>query len=87
MLLTILISALAAGPATVPNAVLRTPMGQSGGTAGKCLQTRVREAKDGPPLGASTLVDLPPGDLHLTVERTINGCQVPTIIRYGIGRR
>jgi hypothetical protein len=28
---------------------------------------------------------LPPGDLHLTVERQVDGCREPVIVRYNIG--
>jgi hypothetical protein len=28
---------------------------------------------------------LPPGDLHLTVERQIDGCHQPVIVRQNIG--
>ena len=31
------------------------------------------------------LDQLPPGDLHLTVERQINGCHQPVVVRQNIG--
>ena len=34
---------------------------------------------------AQRLDRLPPGDLHLTVERQVNGCHQPTIVRQNIG--
>jgi hypothetical protein len=37
------------------------------------------------PLRARRLGDLPPGDLHLTVDRRINGCHQPVIVRQNIG--
>lgn len=33
------------------------------------------------------LTELPPGDAYLAVERRIGQCQVPIIVRYGIGGR
>ena len=37
------------------------------------------------PLRAQRLGELPPGDLHLTVERRVNGCHQPVIVRENIG--
>jgi hypothetical protein len=34
---------------------------------------------------AQRLDQLPPGDLHLTVERQVNGCHQPVIVRENIG--
>jgi hypothetical protein len=34
---------------------------------------------------AQRLDQLPPGDLHLTVERQVNGCHQPVIVRQNIG--
>jgi hypothetical protein len=34
---------------------------------------------------AQRLDRLPPGDLHLTVEREVNGCHEPVIVRQNIG--
>lgn len=31
---------------------------------------------------AKRLGDMPKADLHLTVDRRVNGCPVPTIVRY-----
>jgi hypothetical protein len=35
--------------------------------------------------GAQRLDQLPPGDLHLTVERQVNGCHQAVIVRENIG--
>jgi hypothetical protein len=37
------------------------------------------------PPRAQRLGDLPPGDLHLTVDRRVNGCHQPAIVRENIG--
>jgi len=37
------------------------------------------------PLRAQRLGELPPGDLHLTVDRRVNGCHQPVIVRENIG--
>jgi hypothetical protein len=36
------------------------------------------------PPRAQRLDELPPGDLHLTVVREVNGCHEPTIVRQNI---
>jgi hypothetical protein len=51
---------------------------------------RVEHARDGavlqaPPARARRLDDLPAGDLHLTVERVVDGCREPAIVRQGYG--
>lgn len=43
-----------------------------------------RQAK-GQVLRPQLLGELPPGDLHLTVQREVNGCPVPTVVRQNIG--
>ena len=37
------------------------------------------------PPRAQRLGELPPGDLHLTVDRRVNGCHQPVIVRENIG--
>lgn len=40
------------------------------------------------PPRAERLDRLPPGDLRLTVERTVGGCRIPVIVRQNfVGRR
>ena len=39
----------------------------------------------GEPVRAERLGELPPGNLILAVVRNIDKCQVPVIVRYGIG--
>jgi len=34
---------------------------------------------------ADRLIDLPPGNLYLTVQRHVDNCVVPAIVRTGIG--
>lgn len=51
---------------------------------------RVEHAGDGavleaPPARARRLDELPAGDLHLTVERVVDGCREPVIVRQGYG--
>lgn len=38
-----------------------------------------------PPPPARRLDQLPPGNLELTVQREVDGCIEPVIIRYGVG--
>ena len=39
----------------------------------------------GPSVRAQRLGELPPGDLHLTVERQVGGCHQPVIVRENLG--
>jgi hypothetical protein len=38
-------------------------------------------------LGVQKLNELPAADLYKTVYRRIGGCEVPIIVRYGVGGR
>lgn len=38
-----------------------------------------------PGVTARRLDQLPAGDLHLAVERRINGCHIPVVVRQGFG--
>ena len=42
--------------------------------------------KKGERLGDRKLSELPPGDLYMAVYRRIDGCEVPIIAGYGMGR-
>lgn len=56
-------------PYAAAPATCRTPMRQANGM-------RVEPRKLG---------ELPPGDLHLTVVREVEGCPEPTVVRQGYG--
>ena len=72
-------------------AATRTPSAHhatGAGATAKCDRFgRVQQADALPrsPVRAQRLGELPPGDLRLTVDRRINGCHQPVIVRQNIG--
>ena len=87
MLLTILLLAEVTVTLNAPPAPTFVP-----GTFAPCVSTRPRQANGKavarippPTARAAPLGELPSGGLHLTVVRTIGGCQVPTLIKDGYG--
>lgn len=60
---------------------------QDAGRAGpeECRTLRVDRARRGAAT-PSRLGDLPPGDLHLTVQREVDGCLQDVIVNTGYGR-
>jgi hypothetical protein len=56
---------------------------------GKCLADRMIFADDKTPRAGKAeprkLGELPPGRLYLSVDRQVDGCRQPVIVRYGIG--
>ena len=68
-----------------PVAVVQTPYAKATATGERCQRSDVILAKPGEAPRANKLVELPPGDLLLTVVREEDGCQKPVIVRYGIG--
>ena len=64
------------------------PQASSAGAPAKCDRFgRMEQAtvlRQSGPL-AQRLDRLPPGDLHLTVERQVNGCHQPVIVRENSG--
>jgi len=82
MILALLPLAAAATPTQT------APHSTSAGTPAKCDRFgRMEQAsvlrRAGP--RAQRLDRLPPGDLHLTVERQVNGCHQPAIVRENFG--
>jgi len=77
--------------ALLPLAAAATPTHRPAAQAGapaKCDRFgRMEQAtvQRGPSVRAQRLDRLPPGDLHLTVERQVNGCHQPVIVRENIG--
>ena len=76
--------------ALLPLAAAATPAPHAAGAAApaKCDRFgRMEQAsvlrQAGP--RAQRLDQLPPGDLHLTVDRQIDGCHQPTIVRQNFG--
>ena len=51
----------------------------------ECTDVRVRHAEETKNIRGQRLGELPPGDLILAVDREIDGCRKPVIVRYGIG--
>jgi hypothetical protein len=39
------------------------------------------------PLPFHKLTELPPADAYSAVYRTVNGCESPIVVKYGIGGR
>jgi hypothetical protein len=58
---------------------------QSGTRTARCFNAKPQQADFGNTKGKK-LGELPPANLYLTVVREINRCQIPVVIRYGIGR-
>lgn len=55
-------------------------------TAATCADPAlIHQAKPNRKAKMSKLTDLPPANLYLSVLRAVDGCQVPVIVRYGIG--
>ena len=76
-----LLATLAAS-ATTPT-VVRTPEAPAPARCGP----RVAYAKNGAKMrGIHPLNEEPPASEYLTVVRTIGGCQIPAVVRTGIGR-
>jgi hypothetical protein len=64
------------------------PAGQANAATAKCDRFgRMDQASvlRMPSPRAQRLNELPPGDLHLTVEREVNGCHEPVVVRENIG--
>jgi hypothetical protein len=55
--------------------------------ARQCVDTEMRYAdeKDGGTPKARTLDTLPPADLHLAVQRDVDGCIEPVVVRQNVG--
>jgi hypothetical protein len=80
MRLAILILSLA-----VPVAAAAAPPAALPKTPGKCPSDRVVFADRDGKVEAKRLGELPPGSLYLSVDRQVDGCRQPVIVRYGIG--
>ena len=86
----ILLPPSAASATPVPSAThaMPSPAAQANAAPAKCDRFgRVDQASvlRNPSPRAQRLGDLPPGDLHLTVERQVNGCHQPVVVSRNIG--
>ena len=79
-ILALLPLAAAATPTHHPAAQASTPAKCD--RFGRMEQATVQR---GPSVRPQRLDRLPPGDLHLTVERQVGGCHQPVIVRQNIG--
>ena len=83
------LAATAAQPQAAPPAASPPAAGQRAAPEKpRCDRfARVEHAGDGAVLQAPRrrLDELPAGDLHLTVERVVDGCREPVIVRQGYG--
>ena len=81
MRLSILILSLAlpAAAAAAPPAALPKQDGR------ECPADRARFGDGRPKAETRRLGELPPGALYLSVDRKVDGCRQPVIVRYGIG--
>jgi hypothetical protein len=76
--LLILLSAVPATAAVAPPARMNSPL--------RCPNDRpVFVGEKGDEARPKRLAELPPAKLYLSVDRTVNGCREPVIVRYGIG--
>ena len=74
----LLAAAIVASAALPPNA----PAPQAG-----CARTTVHHAvQQGRPPQPRRLVELPPANAYAAVYRRVAGCEVPVVVRYGVGR-
>ena len=83
-----MIAALSLALLPTPAAATPTPQAAAASAPAKCdrfghMDQASVLRRTGP--RAQRLDQLPPGDLHLTVERQINGCHQPVIVRQNLG--
>ena len=79
----LLVALLALSPAS-------TPLRPADGAAPRpdCPNARTYFADKSPGAGVARRLDqLPPGRLELTVQREVDGCPIPAVLREGIGGR
>jgi hypothetical protein len=76
---------MAAGEKGVINPNARAELGLCPQTAAQTAADRVRKA-GGRDL-FHKLTELPPADAYSAVYRTVNGCEAPIVVKYGIGGR
>lgn len=86
------VAVLAATPAAAgtmrPNDLHRGPALSQHFGAENCRRTAVNYAKDPGSLKPRKLTELPPGNMYVAVFRhDVNGCEVPIVVKYGVGRR
>lgn len=73
-----------AGAISVPAPVVKGPLA----TSENCPRTTSYQAyRDGEPLMPHKLTELPPANAYSAVYRRISGCEVPVVVKYGVGRR
>jgi hypothetical protein len=70
-----------ASPAATPDVRPLKQLTQSAPKA-ECVDDRVHHATGSTKPEAKSLGELPPGDLHLTVHRQVDGCVEPVIVRH-----
>ncbi len=68
------------GPATAKGAIARSPQ-ECPRAAGHYAYT------PGEPLRPRKLGELPPANAYASVLRLVGRCQVPVVVKYGVGRR
>ena len=87
------VAASAAQPASQPRVqVQRVPQAEVPAAPacerfGRVEQAQGRAVLQAPPAAARRLDQLPAGDVHLTVDRRMDGCHIPVIIRQNVGAR
>jgi hypothetical protein len=71
-----------------PTPAVAAPDAPKAPTAEHCPRTAHYYAyRDGKPLQPRKLTELPPANAYSAVYRRIAGCEVPVVVRYGVGRR
>ena len=71
-------AAAAAGPAT--------PLMPQGQQANCPRTTTYHAVQQGRPPQPQRLTELPPANAYAAVYRRVAGCEVPVVVRYGVGR-
>ena len=87
LLVAAVLTLLPAGAGAV--ALQNAPVGRAPppGSAG-CPQTTSYYAyRDGGPIKPHKLSELPPANVYSAVFRRIGGCEVPLVVKYGVGSR
>lgn len=82
---TVILLPLSASAAAPQPAVPLRPQVVTSPSALQCAQLGARHATGSEAPLANRLADLPPGSLHLAVQREVDGCVEPVIVRQNVG--
>jgi hypothetical protein len=79
---------VAAALIAAPPPTIATTDGPKADSAAKCPRTtRYYAWLNARPLQPHKLTELPPANAYWAVYRRIGGCEVPVVVKYGVGNR